>query len=246
MIKIKKISKCFNESTILNNVSFNVETGDYVAVMGPSGSGKSTLLYSISGMDRIDEGQVFFRGTELSKLDERQLAKFRLNMMGFVFQNPHMLKNLSILDNIVLPGFVANKEPAAHIIERANKLMEEMGIKDLAGRDVRQVSGGQLQRAAICRAMINRPDVLFMDEPTGALNTGATQQVLDILETLNEKGTTILIVTHDFRVAARAKKVLYIEDGRIAASKDLSGCENREMELAEWMEGLEVSTVCAA
>lgn len=246
MIKIKKISKCFNESTILNNVSFNVETGDYVAVMGPSGSGKSTLLYSISGMDRIDEGQVFFRGTELSKLDERQLAKFRLNMMGFVFQNPHMLKNLSILDNIVLPGFVANKEPAAHIIERANKLMEEMGIKDLAGRDVRQVSGGQLQRAAICRAMINRPDVLFMDEPTGALNTGATQQVLDILETLNEKGTTILIVTHDFRVAARAKKVLYIEDGRIAASKDLSGCENREMELAEWMEGLNVATVCAA
>lgn len=246
MIKVKKISKRFNEAKILNDVSFHVEKGDFLAIMGPSGSGKSTLLYSISGMDRIDEGQVFFQGKEINKLDEKELSKYRLSKMGFVFQNPHMLRNLSILDNILLPGFVADKEPARRIMDRARKLMEEMGIKELADRDIRQVSGGQLQRAAICRAMINQPEVLFLDEPTGALNTGATQQVLDILESLNDKGTTILTVTHDFRVAARAKKVLYILDGHIAASKELSGVENRELELAEWMEELNAATVYAA
>jgi putative ABC transport system ATP-binding protein len=246
MIKVKKINKCFNEAKILNNVSFNLGEGDYLAVLGPSGSGKSSLLNSISGMDRIDEGQVLFRGTDISKLDEIELSKFRLDKMGFVFQHPSMLRNLSILDNIMLPGLAANKEPAGHILDRAHKLMEDMGIYGLEGRDVTQVSGGQLQRAAICRAMINRPDVLLLDEPTGALNSGATEQVLDILETLNDKGTTILTVTHDYRVAARAMKVIYIVDGEIAASKELTSVDNRELELAEWMESLSVATVCAA
>jgi putative ABC transport system ATP-binding protein len=148
-----------------------------------------------------------------------------------------MLKNLSVFDNIILPGLVAKKEPAAVIRQRAASLMKRMDIEGLEARDVREVSGGQLQRASICRAMINNPGILFMDEPTGALNSAATNQVLTILKDLNREGMTIMIVTHESRVAAKAKKVLYIQDGQIAACKELrSGAEN-ERELDEWLTG---------
>lgn len=246
MIHVEKINKSFNSTKILNDISFKVERGDFLAVMGPSGSGKSTLLYSISGMDRIDEGKVVFNDAEISKLAESELSKFRLNNMGFVFQNAQMLKNLSVFDNIILPGLVAKNEAPTIIRERAVDLMKRMGIEGLEERDIRQVSGGQLQRASICRAMINHPDILFLDEPTGALNSSATAQVLEILEGLNQGGMTIMTVTHDFRVAARAKKVIYIIDGEIAASKEFSSLDNREEELAEWLEGLNVATICAA
>jgi putative ABC transport system ATP-binding protein len=246
MIHVEKINKSFNSNKILNDVSFVVDRGDFLAVMGPSGSGKSTLLYSISGMDRIDAGKVVFNGAEITKLDESELSKFRLNSMGFVFQNAQMLKNLTVFDNIILPGLVAKKESSELLRERAVNLMKCMGIEGLENRDIRQVSGGQLQRASICRAMINHPDILFLDEPTGALNSSATEQVLEILEGLNNDGMTIMTVTHDFRVAARAKKVIYILDGEIAACKEFASLDNREEELAEWLEGLNVAAICAA
>lgn len=217
MIKAENISKKIGNTVILNQISFAIEKGDYVAIMGPSGSGKSTLLYSFSGMDSVSEGKVLFEGTDITRMKEEELSAFRLTKMGFVFQNAQMLKNLSILDNIMLPGLVAKQEDAAVIRERALYYMKRMEIEGLEDRDIREVSGGQLQRASICRAMINRPRILFMDEPTGALNSEATEQVLKITKELNqEEGMTIVVVTHDTRVAETAKRIIHITDGRIA------------------------------
>lgn len=239
MIKIEKINKLFKEMQVLYNVSFEIKKGDFVAIMGPSGSGKSTLLYSISGMDSISSGRVMFDGVNLSKMKEDELSRFRLTKMGFVFQNAQMLKNLSVFDNITLPGLVSNKETVEEIRKRALDLMKRMDIEGIEDRDNREISGGQLQRASICRAMINNPEILFLDEPTGALNSTATDQVLAILEDLNRDGMTIMTVTHDQRVAAKARKVLYIIDGKIAACKEFSEEADREMELDKWLKGFQ-------
>ncbi len=238
MIKAERISKSFKGIKVLHDISFEIKKGDFVAVMGPSGSGKSTLLYSISGMDSINDGRVLFAGINISAMQEDELSRFRLTKMGFVFQNAQMLKNLSIFDNITLPGLVAKKESADDIRKRASELMKRMEIAGIEKRDIREVSGGQLQRASICRAMINNPEILFLDEPTGALNSGATEQVLSILEDLNRDGMTIMTVTHDQRVAAKARKVLYIIDGQIAACKELSVGADRARELDEWLQEL--------
>ena len=215
-IQVREIEKKFGEINILNGISMEVNKGDFIAIMGPSGSGKSTLLYSISGMDEITGGSIWFDGENLSAMGEEERAQMRLKKMGFVFQNAQMLKTLTILDNIILPGLVAGEEDADTIRNRAVDLMEQMGISQIADRDIRKVSGGQLQRASICRAMINNPEVLFMDEPTGALNSEATEQVLEILKKLNEQGVTIVMVTHDPKVASQTKKIVYIKDGMIA------------------------------
>lgn len=238
MIKVEQISKSFKDTPVLHKISFEIDKGEFVAVMGPSGSGKSTLLYSISGMDSLSSGRVMFEGINITDMKEEELSEFRLNKMGFVFQNAQMLKNLSIFDNIILPGLVAKKEPSNVIRERATELMKQMDIKGMEQRDIREVSGGQLQRASICRAMINNPKILFLDEPTGALNSGATDQVLTILDDLNRNGMTIMTVTHDSRVAARAKTVLYIKDGQIAASKKFTKDVDQEKELNDWLKGL--------
>lgn len=235
MIKVEKISKAFKETKVLHDISFEMKKEDFVAVMGPSGSGKSTLLYSVSGMDSISSGRVLFEGINISAMQEDELSGFRLTKMGFVFQNAQMLKNLSIFDNITLPSLVAQKEPAQNIRKRAAELMKRMEIEEIKQRDIREVSGGQLQRASICRAMINNPEILFLDEPTGALNSEATDQVLAILEDLNQEGMTIMTVTHDHRVAAKAKKVLYIKDGRIAGCKEFSAGSDHEKELDQWL-----------
>lgn len=239
MIQVERISKSFKGIQVLNDVSLEIKKGDFVAVMGPSGSGKSTLLYSISGMDSIDEGRVLFEGTNITGMNENELSSFRLTRMGFVFQNAHMLKNLTVFDNITLPGYVAKREPAEVIRQRARQLLQQMGIEKIQERDIREASGGELQRASICRAMINHPDILFLDEPTGALNSSATEQVLAILEDLNREGMTIVTITHNPQVAARAKRVLYILDGQIAAIKEFSEGSDRDKEMGEWLRGLQ-------
>ena len=242
MIKVEKISKSFKDTQVLCDISFEIKKGDFVALMGPSGSGKSTLLYSISGMDSISDGRVLFEGINISEMQEDELSRFRLTKMGFVFQNAQMLKNLSVFDNIILPGLVAKKVSADEIRKRAWSLMKRMEIEGIEERDNREVSGGQLQRASICRAMINNPDILFLDEPTGALNSSATDQVLTILEALNRDGMTIMTVTHDQRVASRARKVLYIIDGQIAGCKEFSAGADRARELDEWLKGFQATT----
>ena len=235
MIKVKNISKSYKDAIVLNNVSLEINKGDFTAVMGPSGSGKSTLLYSISSMDNPDEGEVIFEGIDVYKLSESELSKFRLNKMGFVFQNSQMLKNLSIFDNIILSGMVAKRESIEVVRARATELMSKMGIEDIKDRDIREVSGGQLQRAAICRAMINSPEILFMDEPTGALNSEAASQVMEILKKLNQEGISIMLVTHDAKMASMAKKVIYIKDGKLAGEIKLSNEKEALAEIDLWL-----------
>ena len=231
MIKINGICKKFGENEILKNIDFHIKEGEFVAVMGQSGCGKSTLLYSISGMDKPTGGQVLFEGKKL----------YEFNRMGFIFQKANFLKNLSIEDNIVFPAFQAGKKSRGEVVKEAEKLMEQMGILHIAKHDIRKVSGGQLQRAAICRAMINHPAILYGDEPTGALNSSATREVMDIINRINKQGTTVLLVTHDAKVAARADRVIYLEDGRLKEALELgkfveTAAADREEKLKEWLE----------
>ncbi len=231
-----------NEVTVLSDVDLAIEPGEFVTVMGPSGSGKSTLLYNVSGMDRAKSGQVLFNGQDITALSEEALAKVRLTGMGFVFQHIHLLKNLSIFDNVVIPAYLARAESHAQINQRAEALMEQVGVAHLAGNDITQASGGQLQRVGICRALINKPDILFGDEPTGALNSKAAGEIMDLLTEINNSGTTIMLVTHDVKVAARTERVLFMLDGKIVAEKHLgkpcaNGTETKEREerLSSWL-----------
>jgi putative ABC transport system ATP-binding protein len=228
----------------LRDVDISIGKGEFVSVMGPSGSGKSTLLYNISGMDKATSGNIQFCGEELTAMSEEKLAAVRLDKMGFVFQQSNLLKNLNILDNIVFSAFSSGKESRVEIVKRAEKLMEQTGISQLADNDITQASGGQLQRAAICRALINNPSIVFGDEPTGALNSKATGEVMEILANINNAGTTVMLVTHDARVAARTERVLFMTDGVITGEKQLGKYKKgddmkvREDELNTWLSGL--------
>lgn len=228
---------------ILKNISFVINAGEMVAVMGPSGSGKSTLLYQVSGMDRADSGEVWISGTEICALSEDDRARLRLEQMGFVFQQMNMLKNMNLIDNIMLPAcrLKKGKLSGKEVEHRARMLMRKMGIEELAQRKITEVSGGQLQRACICRSMINRPKILFADEPTGALNQGAAQEVMEEFTQLNQEGATILIVTHDSKVAARCGRILYLLDGSIKGELSLAGTpgeKEREGKVNRWLAGM--------
>ena len=219
LINGDKIVKAFGQGhekqTVLNGVSIQIEEGEFVAVMGPSGSGKSTLLFALSGMEAIDGGTISFNGRNLAELSENTLSDLRRTDMGFVFQQPTLLKNLNILDNILLPALRGKHKNAVQLIKKAEMLMRKTGITELAARDISEVSGGQLQRAGICRALMASPKIIFGDEPTGALNSRSAQEIMNILAEINREGTAILLVTHDAKVAARSKRVLFMCDGRI-------------------------------
>lgn len=214
----------------LNQVNAEIEKGEFVAVMGPSGSGKSTLLFALSGMDDITSGSVRFGDVELSRLGEKELADVRRTRMGFIFQQPTMLKNLNLLDNIILPAARDGKKARAKLSQRARTLMKKTGIEGLEGRDTTEVSGGQLQRAGICRALINDPEILFADEPTGALNSKSAEDIMKLLADINREGTAILLVTHDAKIAARADRVLFTRDGAIVSQLPLRKCSGTDME----------------
>ncbi len=211
------------QNNVLKNVNFTVSEGEMVAVMGPSGSGKSTLLYAVSGMDNITAGEVRFCGKNLTKLNAKELAQLRLDEMGFIFQQMYMLKNLTILDNIILPTCQSDKihESRKKTVQRCQDLMRKLGIIEIANNDINEVSGGQLQRACICRSMMNKPQMIFADEPTGALNRTSSEEVMGELTKLNDEGTTIMLVTHDVKVAAKCTRVLYIVDGNIKEEYNL-------------------------
>jgi len=230
------------EHTVLNNVNLEIESGEFVSVMGPSGSGKSTLLYNISGMDKMTSGSVVFKGTELAELSEKEMSKMRLHEMGFVFQQFNLLKNLGIIDNIVVSAYMAKNGSRKEVKQYARELMERTGIPELADNDITQASGGQLQRAAICRALINKPDIIFGDEPTGALNSKSANEIMEILGDINESGTTIMLVTHDVKVAAKTERVLFMRDGRIEGDFHLGKMQaadedstEREQKLLNWL-----------
>lgn len=244
VLNVKDLCKTYivnkRQNNVLTNVSFKVEEGEMIAVMGPSGSGKSTLLYTVSGMDRMTAGTVEFTGKNISKLSENELAQLRLDEMGFVFQQMYMMKNLSVLDNIILPACKSkkNSESRKETAERGRALMNKLGIGDIGDNDINEVSGGQLQRAAICRAVMNDPKLLFADEPTGALNRSASDEVMEELTRLNSEGTTIMLVTHDAKVAAKCTRVLFIVDGNIKGEYNIDrelSLRDRERALNNWL-----------
>lgn len=240
ILEVKDLCKTYiinkRQNNVLRNVNFQVEEGEMVAVMGPSGSGKSTLLYAVSGMDEITAGKVKFVGEEIHSLSQKKLAQLRLDEMGFVFQKMYMLKNLSVLDNIILPARQSKKNHMSRKeqVIRGQELMRKLGIVDIAENDINEVSGGQLQRACICRSMINNPKMIFADEPTGALNRTASNEVMNELQKINQEGTTIMLVTHDVKVAAKCTRVMFIVDGNIKGEYHLERCDiNDEKSLKE-------------
>ena len=226
---IKSFGEVEEKNTVLNHVNIQVQSGQFVAIMGPSGSGKSTLLYAISGMDKVDSGKISVNGRPIDQMTEKQLAAMRREELGFVFQQPTLLKNLSLIDNIILPSLKGKKQTAQQE-QRANSLMKKVDIQELRERKITQVSGGQLQRAGICRALMSHPSIIFGDEPTGALNSKAAQEIMNILLKINEEGTTIVIVTHDMKVAAQSEQVFFMEDGQITDTLYLGGYNGHSIE----------------
>ncbi len=233
IISGKSITKSYGKGqekvNALNNVNIEITAGEFVAVMGPSGCGKTTLLFALSGTDTISGGSIRFVGQELSRLNENELSDIRRTKMGFVFQRPTMLKNLNILDNIIFASLQKNQRNHNPIVEKAKRLLEDTGIPELEDRDITQVSGGQLQRAGICRALMNDPDILFADEPTGALNSKSSEEVMEIFSAINKNGTAILLVTHDAKVASRAERVLFMKDGNIESQLFLGRFDKHHM-----------------
>ncbi len=215
----KQVGKTFtrNHQTteVLKQVDIQIFDKDFTVIMGSSGAGKSTLLYTLSGMDVCSSGQIQYRGKDVSNLREKEQAELRARAYGFVFQQTHLVGNLSLRENIAVSGYIAGKHSPKEIDERAEALLERMKIAHVADHAVSQVSGGEAQRAAIARAIIAEPDILFADEPTGALNRAGSENVLDIFTELHQAGQSIVMVTHDVHAAIRANRILYLDDGRL-------------------------------
>ncbi len=247
VIEVRDLCKTYitnkRQLNVLRNVSFDIKAGDMVGVMGPSGSGKSTLLYSVSGMDRATAGEVRFCGRDITKLSDSKMAEIRLDEMGFIFQQMYMLKNLTVFDNVILPACQSKKlhETMKETKARGEELMRKFGIIETADNDINEVSGGQLQRACIARSMINKPRIIFADEPTGALNRSSSDEVMKELVKINNEGATIMLVTHDAKVAAKCSRVIYIVDGNIKGEFELGKftedeeIKDRERHLNNWL-----------
>lgn len=245
-MKVEKLLRVedVQKDSILRHISFSMDEGEMLAIMGPSGSGKSTLLYNVSTLDQPSEGSVWLADTEITKLSEDESAKLRLEKTGFVFQQMNMAADLSILDNILLPAVYADRKKHRHrqneLLTRARELMRKLSIGGIEDRRTNEVSGGQLQRACICRSLINEPEILFADEPTGSLNRSAADGVVGELIKLNGEGMGILVVTHDSRVASACDRILYLLDGQICGQLDFqkdSGAarKGRETAVTEWL-----------
>ena len=225
LVQLSDITKVYQGGVTgaLNGVSMTVEEGEFTAVMGPSGSGKSTLLNLIAGLDRPTSGSVTVGGSDLGKMGEAALARFRRDRIGFVFQFFHLLPNLTVLENVLIPAQLKSNANAEH---RGTELLEQLGIADVANRYPAKLSGGQQQRVAIARALINQPALLLADEPTGALDTRSGEQVMELLIELHRTGQTILLVTHDAKLATRyAARVVSVLDGKIVDDARLETAE---------------------
>lgn len=230
----KNIKKSYGEGNekqvVLDNVSVSIKTGEFISIMGPSGSGKSTLMYVLSGMDVPEGGNVTFDGDDLAVIKEKDLAEIRRTKMGFIFQQPSLLKNLNIGDNIILTSVRSNRKNIKDILIKADNLMKMTGIENLKNRNINEVSGGQLQRAGICRSLMNDPKIIFGDEPTGALNSKSAEEIMDLLRHINNKGTTIVLVTHDPKVASKTERIMFMSDGKIQSELKLSKYDGKNID----------------
>ena len=248
IMKATNLCKSFanngGQNHVLNMVNLEIYEGDFTVVMGSSGAGKSTLLYALSGMDSPTGGEVEYRGKKISRLKEKEMAVLRSKEFGFVFQQAHLVSNLTLFENAAVTGYLDKRRSEREVRERAQELLGKMNVGEASGRLPSQVSGGEAQRAAIARAMMNEPGMIFADEPTGALNKRNTQEVLDLLTDLNEGGQNILMVTHDLKAAIRATRLLYLEDGKVIGEMSMppfrsADAKNRERQVDAWLNSME-------
>ena len=218
MLEVKNLKKVYttrfggNKVTALSNVNFTVERGEYVAIMGESGSGKTTLLNILAALDKPTEGEVILEGDNLNKVNDKSLAAFRRERLGFVFQEFNLLDNFSVRDNIYLPLVLAGEKHQV-MSKKLEPIAKKLGIDELLEKYPYEISGGQKQRVAVARAIITKPDILLADEPTGALDSGSTDELLRLFRQINTEGQSILMVTHSVKAASTASRVLFIKDG---------------------------------
>lgn len=247
VLSAKKLCKSFahngGQIHVLSHVDLDLYEGDFTVVMGASGSGKSTLLYALSGMDRATAGEVFYDGRDIVRLKEKELAKLRYTDFGFIFQQMHLVSNLTLFENVAVPGYLNKRRSASEVRKRTDELLEQMSVSHIKDHLPTQVSGGEQQRCAVARAVINSPRVLFADEPTGALNRKNTTDVLNLLTQLNQEGQSVLMVTHDLKAALRANRILYIGDGKILGELPLPPYRaeeerSRETQVSAWLTSL--------
>jgi putative ABC transport system ATP-binding protein len=229
ILRTEKLCKSFSsggvQQHVLKNLDISLMEGDFTIIMGSSGSGKSTLLYALSGMDRPSLGEVHFAKANIAKLSNDQLAIFRRNHCGFVFQQIYLLDNMSVLDNMLASALLVSRNKR-ELAAKAKQLLSQVGLEEATwGKFPSQLSGGEAQRAGIVRALINDPKIVFADEPTGALNSASSTNVLDIMTRINRSGQSIVMVTHDFKTALRGNRILYLRDGMICGDLRLDAYE---------------------
>lgn len=243
IIETKKLCKTFSnggmQQHVLKNIDLEVYEGDFTIIMGASGAGKSTLLYSLSGMDKPTLGSVLFDGTEITKMNTDELAVFRRSNCGFVFQQVYLVESMSVLDNIMAAGLLVYRDKKV-LAKKAGEILKAVNIDEgMWNKFPSQISGGEAQRVGIARALINEPKLVFADEPTGALNSQTGKAVLDTLTKFNEKGQSIVMVTHDITSARRGNRILYVKDGEIAGEcnlgKYVTGDKERHQKLNDFL-----------
>lgn len=243
IIETNKLCKTFSnggmQQHILKNIDLEIYEGDFTIIMGASGAGKSTLLYALSGMDKPTLGSVLFNDTDITKLSTDEMAVFRRNNCGFVFQQIYLVESMSVLDNVLAAGLLVNKNKK-EVTEKAKEILKSVDIdENLWNKFPAQISGGEAQRVGIARALINNPNMVFADEPTGALNSQTGKDVLNALSSFNEKGQSIVMVTHDVVSARRGNRVLYVKDGEIVGVLDLgkyvAGDKERHQKLSDFL-----------
>lgn len=231
---------------VLRDVSADFYKGDFTVIMGSSGAGKSTLLYALSRTDKVEKGDIFFKDVNISNVSEKQMAKIRSESFGFVFQSANLISNVTLYENVLVAGFLDADRSEKELRNETDKIFEQMKLNDVKDHLPSEASGGEQQRCAIARAIINKPDIIFADEPTGALNKQNSTEVLNMLSFLNQQGQTILMVTHDIRSAIRGNRILYLEDGSIVSELNLGTFEHveekmkqREEKLSLWLKDLQ-------
>lgn len=243
IIKTDKLSKSFSvggkQQHIIKNLDMEIYEGDFTVIMGSSGAGKSTLLYALSGMDKPTLGSIEYANKDITKMNDDQLAVFRRKHCGFIFQQVHLVDSMSIMDNAISTGMLTGQKQK-NLKKKADGLFERVGIsEDLRGKFPSQLSGGEAQRAAMVRAVINDPDVVFADEPTGALNSAGVKAVLDVLTDINNSGQSVVMVTHDIKSARRANRIIYLQDGGIIGEcnpgKYVSGDKERHEKIRKFL-----------
>lgn len=224
VVELKDIYKIYCMGSVcvnaLNGVDLKINNGEFVAIMGPSGSGKSTMMHIIGALDLPSKGKVFLGGTDVSNLEEDDLAKIRGQKIGFVFQDFNLIPTLTALENVMLPMLFQDSNKSIEIQEKHCKaLLSLVGLGERVHHKPTELSGGQQQRVAIARSLVNDPEIILADEPTGALDSKSSEEIMDLLKDLNKKGKTVIIITHDKTVAKAAKRNINLKDGKIIEDK---------------------------